>query len=149
MTSGSDPLLARAVACLRRREHSRQELQRKLATLAESPEQLESVLDRLEARGLLSDQRYAESVARVRGARFGPARIRHELQQKGVATETVQSIVVSLQQSEDQHLQAVWGRKFGEPPTTQAEAARQHRFLMQRGFSSDAIHRLLRSLATR
>ena len=149
MNSSSDPLLDQALSCLRRREHSRFELRRKLAALAESPEQLDAVLDRLEARGFLSDQRYAESVARVRGGRFGPSRIRHELQQKGVSQEIMVGVLSSLHTSEDEHLRSVWERKFGQLPQTAADTARQQRFLMQRGFSSDAIRRLFRALSSR
>lgn len=149
MASSSDPLLHQALSCLRRREHSRQELQRKLSALAESPEQLEAVLDRLEARGFLSDRRYAESVARVRGTRFGPSRIRYELQQKGVSDEVMHDTLAVLHQSEDDHLRSVWERKFGQPPQTVADTARQQRFLMQRGFSPEAIRRLFRELVPR
>ena len=53
-------LRARALSYLARREHSRLELRRKLAPHAESPEQLESVLDTLEAQGLLSIERFAD-----------------------------------------------------------------------------------------
>ncbi len=149
MTSGSDSLLDQALSCLRRREHSRFELRRKLAAVAESPEQLDAVLDRLESRGFLSDQRYAESVARVRGPRFGPSRIRHELQQKGVPQEVMLGVLAALHTSEDAHLRSVWERKFGQLPQTASDMARQQRFLMQRGFSPEAIRRLFKVLSSR
>jgi regulatory protein len=38
----------------------------------------------------------------------------------------------------------VWARKFDSPPNDAAERARQVRFMMNRGFSSDTIRRLLR-----
>ena len=53
-------LLDRALACLARREHSRAELARKLASHAESADALTALLDDLESRRLLSDARYAE-----------------------------------------------------------------------------------------
>ena len=77
-------LRARAVQLLARREHSRSELARKLAPHAQSREELETLLDDLVRQGFLSDLRYAESVARSRGARYGSQRVVQELRQKGV-----------------------------------------------------------------
>jgi len=142
----SAALRARAIAALARREHSRKELEHKFLPLSENPEQLAAVLDRLQSEGLLSDRRYAESVARTRGQRFGSARIRHELSQKGVADNTLQSVVAELRDSEADRLRQVWERKFGTAPQSLQDASRQQRFLAQRGFSAEAISRLLRSL---
>ncbi len=106
------------------------------------------MLDTLEKEGLLSDQRYAESVARVRGARFGSARVRQELEQKGVAPHLIQATTDALRDSESDRLREVWAKKFGTPPADFAEAARQSRFLLQRGFSTDLIRRLMRELGS-
>ncbi len=132
-----------------RREYSRQELERKLSPLSQDQDQLQSVLDQLQAEGLLSDHRYAESLARVRGARFGSARVRYELQQKGVADDVLAATLSTLEATESARLRQVWEKKFGAAPTSAEEAARQQRFLMQRGFSSAAISRLLRELRGR
>lgn len=145
----SAALRARVITALARREHSRAELERRFAALAENTEQLAAVLDQLQSEGLLSDQRYAQSIARTRGARFGSARIRHELSQKGVSDSTLQDVVAQLRDSESDRLRQVWEKKFGVAPQSLAEAARQQRFLAQRGFSSEAIGQLLRSLRGR
>ena len=74
-------LMTRAVAYLARREHSRVELGKKLARYLEegqSFDEVEVVLDRLESKGLLSDERYARSRARVRSARYGDMRVAME-----------------------------------------------------------------------
>lgn len=145
----SASLRARAISALTRREHSRQELEKKLGPLAESADQLNEVLTQLEQERLLSDDRYAESVARVRGARFGAARIRFELQQKGVPPHALESVLAGLHESEADRVRQVWEKKFGAPPADAQEAARQQRFLMQRGFSSEVIGRLMRGLRSR
>ena len=54
-------LKGRALKYLAAREHSRLELQRKLAPHAESAEQVDAALNDLEARGFLSAERFAES----------------------------------------------------------------------------------------
>ncbi|MBI3145525.1 MAG: recombinase RecX, partial [Pseudogulbenkiania sp.] len=53
-------LKARAVDLLSRREHSRRELERRLAPFADSAEQLAALLDELAERGWQSDNRFAE-----------------------------------------------------------------------------------------
>ena len=72
-------LKGRALRYLAAREHSRAELERKLAAHAESPEQLAQVLDELQAKDFISEARVVESVINRRAGRFGAARIRHEL----------------------------------------------------------------------
>lgn len=140
-----ESLEARALALLARREHSRAELQRKLAPHAESAEILAEVLDELVRRRKLSDDRYAEMRVTVRGRRYGNNRLAQELRQSGVEPEAIAS---ALAQGEDEHnrCQSVWQKKFGTLPDSPAERARQQRFLQYRGFSQEAIRRVLQGL---
>ena len=69
------PLRERALGFLARREHSRAELRRKLAPHAESPGELEALLDDLVQRRFLSESRFAEARAHVMSRKFGAARI--------------------------------------------------------------------------
>lgn len=62
-------LRERALRLLARREYARAELARKLAAHVESAEELESLLDDLSERGLLSDRRYVEMRLNARSAR--------------------------------------------------------------------------------
>lgn len=141
-----EPKVALRVAALRlltRRDHSRAELKTKLAAQAESPEQLDGVLDTLQTEHLLSDQRYARQRVLARGRRYGDARLKQELRQRGVSDD---DIVAALPEGGDEasRCQAVWARKFGQLPETATERARQMRFLQYRGFSGDAIRRVMR-----
>jgi len=139
----SGTLRERALRLLARREHARLELSRKLAPHAESTEQLEALLDDLTARCLLSDERYVEMRLNARSARFGNARLAHELRTQGVAEELV-SEALAGGTDELTRARQVWRRKFGEPPADAGERARQMRFLMSRGFSGETIRRVLR-----
>jgi len=139
----SNLLRERALRLLAQREHARAELKRKLAPHAESEEQLAALLDDLVARRLLSDARYAEMRVSVRGRRYGDARLAQELRQTGVNTEAAKEALAGSG-DEMARAQAVWARKFLSLPTETTERARQTRFLMSRGFSSDTIRRLLR-----
>jgi len=141
----SSSLRERALRLLARREHSRQELARKLAPHAESAEEIERLLDDLCARRLLSDERYVEMRMNARSARFGNARLAHELRTQGIAGELVDT---ALNEATDELSRAreVWQRKFGALADTQDASgrARQMRFLMGRGFSGETIRRVLR-----
>ncbi len=134
-----------ALRLLTRRDHSRAELKAKLATTAESPEQLNAVLDVLQAERLLSDHRFATQRVVARAGRYGDARLKQELRQQGVSDE---DITAALPEAGDEaaRCRAVWARKFRLPPQSVEERAKQMRFLQYRGFSSEVIRRVMRGV---
>ena len=141
-----DPAAALRLAALRlltRRDYCRAELKGKLAALAESETQLETLLAALQADNLLSDERYARQRVAVRGRRYGDARLKQELRQRGVGDD---DIAAALPEGGDEvgRCQAVWAGKFGQLPQSAAERAKQTRFLQYRGFSGEAIRRVMR-----
>ena len=125
------------------REHSRQELERKLAAHEEEPGQLARALDELEAKGFISPERVAESVLNRRAARLGAGRIRQELQAKGLDGEVVARAMAQLKGTELARAREVWRRKFDTPPQDAASRAKQSRFLAARGFGGEVIRRVL------
>ena len=137
-----DTLRVQALKFLARRDHSRAELKAKLAPQAESAEQLEALLDALQAQRLLSDQRYASQRVAARAGRYGNARLKQELRAQGVADD---DIATALPEGGDEtaRCQAVWAKKFGTLPGSAEERAKQMRFLQYRGFSSAAIRGVL------
>ncbi|RJG03825.1 recombination regulator RecX [Noviherbaspirillum sedimenti] len=137
-------LKGRALRYLSMREHSRLELGRKLARHAQEGEDVEAVLDALEAATLLSEARFAESLVHRRAARFGNQRILTELQSHRIDDESMAGIREQLAGDEAARARAVWERKYGQPPADAAERARQMRFLQQRGFSHGAIKAAMR-----
>jgi regulatory protein len=132
-------LKARALRLLARREHSRAELERKLAARAESPEALETLLDALAAARRQSDERYAEERARSLARKYGAGRIRRDLAAKGIHDEAVDAVVRSSAAEELARARAILSRRFRAPPATLAERARRARFLQGRGFSFEVI----------
>lgn len=136
-------LKGRALRLLSAREHSRTELERKLARYEEVPGTLALVLDALQAKDFINGQRVLESVLHRRAAKLGTARIRQELQDKGLAPEAVAQTVQTLRASEVDRAREVWRKKFGAPPADASERARQMRFLANRGFGGDAIRRVV------
>ncbi len=133
-------LKARALRYLARREHSRAELARKLASHADSSDALQLLLSELESRKQLSDERFAEQRAHVMARKYGPARIRQDLQSKGIAAEIAEGLPI---ENEMERARAIIARKYRTSATTREERAKRARFLHGRGFSGDVIRRLV------
>ena len=142
-------LKGRALRYLSSREHSRAELQAKLAPHAkeagEDADAVARVLDELAAKGFISEERVAESVLHRRAGRLGKARVLQELRAKGLPDDIVQAAAERLRATEDERAHAVWARKFGRAPADLAERARQMRFLAGRGFSGASVARVMRA----
>ncbi|PWF23236.1 recombination regulator RecX [Corticimicrobacter populi] len=143
--SGRTPSLkSRAVALLSRREHSRQELLRKLQPHSEMPGDIEAVLDELERAGWQSDARFAQGLVQRKAHKQGAARILDELRQHGIPAEQMVELREALRGSELPRACEVWQRRFGgELPQAPADYARQARFLAGRGFSHDVVKKIL------
>ena len=140
-------LKGRALRYLAGREHSRAELVRKLARHEEEPGQIERVLDDLQAKDFISEARMVASVINRRAASLGGARLRQELQAKGIDPERVRAAVAELKDTELERAQAVWRKRFGEAATDTKQWARQVRFLMARGFSADVVRSVVPPIA--
>jgi len=145
VTRAALSLTARALRLLAQREHSRLELERKLARFEEQPGTLAAALDRLQAKDFINEARVLESVLHSRSARMGSLRIRQELQDKGLDAQAVAQAVSQLRSTEVARAQAVWQRKFAGPALDAAGRARQMRFLAARGFTGDTISAVLRA----
>lgn len=137
-------LKGRALRLLSQREHSRAELARKLARHVQEGDDLPAVLDDLQAKDFLNEQRAAESVVRQRAGGMGVARIRQELRAKGLGGEPAEQALALLQATELARARALWRRKFAAPPPDAQARARQMRFLLARGFSGEVAARVLR-----
>ncbi len=144
MPAQKPSLKARALRYLSAREHSRQELAQKLARHADEGDDVEAVLDWLQANNFLSQERFAESLVNRRASRFGSSRILSELQRHGVDDATVAGLKAELSAGEDERAWQVWQKKFGATAADAGEAAKQMRFLQQRGFSHEAIKAVMR-----
>lgn len=86
----SDDCYRKALDLLARRPHFHLELSTKLARRGFAVGTIETVMASLVDRGLIDDDRYARELAggALRRKGFGPARVRAELERRGVAAET-------------------------------------------------------------
>ena len=149
MPRAKDPptILKRAVAALSRREHSRAELERKLRRHAtdDQPAEVQRVLDDLQEKGLLSDQRFVAGLVRSRAARFGSARLAQELKQHRIEPELARESLAAIKSIELERARALWQRRFGQPAADASERNRQMRFLAARGFSTEVVLKIMKS----
>jgi regulatory protein len=127
------------------REHTRAELEQKLARHDPDPDELRQALDDLQAKGFISEERVVESVLHSRGSRLGARRVRQELQAKGVSDAAMAQAMDQLRATELERARGVWRKKFGRVATDPKERARQVRFLLTRGFGAEVVRRVTQS----
>ncbi len=160
----------RAVDYLSRRDYSRSELAAKLAqpsyaarqyaamrqaAMPEPPSarQIDAVLDDLAQQGFLNDVRFAQGLAQRSASKHGTARVMAALSKHGLDSATTSGLAAQLKTSELPRCFEVWSKRFASVDladlrdtdycAAQAALAKQSRFLMQRGFSPDAVRKVL------
>ena len=139
MAASQISLKGRALRYLSMREHSRLELARKLARHVQQGDDVDALLDTLEAADWLSQERFSEALIHRRAARYGNSRIVAELQSHGVGGEALLELKAGLAANETTRACEVWRRKFGTVAADSCARAKQTRFLLQRGFTQCAI----------
>jgi regulatory protein len=136
-------LKGRALRLLSGREYSRAELERRLGKFEEESGTLAKALDELQAKDFINEQRVLESVVHRRAGKLGAARIKQELQAKGLDADAVTQAMHALRATEVDRAREVWIKKFGQPPADAADRGKQMRFLASRGFGAEAIHKVV------
>ena len=134
-----------AMDLLARRDHTREELSRKLCKqFSSEPESVEEELSKLGDEGLQSNTRLAEALIRSRVSRGqGPVRIEAELRGKGLTASEVKSAMEMGEVDWHELAQEVSRKRYGEqPPANAKERAKRGRFLQQRGFPFEQISSL-------
>ena len=124
----------KALALLGRREHSAQELRRKLSHLSLSRDDLDALIVDLQSTDWQSDRRFAEQYARSRVSRgWGPLHIVHRLRERGISDEVIDQL--ELDEDWQEHARAALVKRFGVAAAADiTERAKKMRFLKGRGF---------------
>jgi regulatory protein len=142
-----------ALRALARRAHAWRDLERRLAKKQHPPTAVRTALERLAARGLLDDRRFAEQYAAVRATRGkGPARILADLLAQGVERGVAEAAVGRALEEEgiDPQVEAraaatKRARQLGELPPP-VRRRRLLAFLLRRGYSGPQVKELVREL---
>lgn len=134
-----------ALRLLARREHSQYELRRKLKARGYGERLVDELVAELITERLLSDTRYAEAMVTNRASRgYGPLRICMELRDRGVAERIVDKVLQEAEVDWDERLRHTHDRKYGEIAVESFKTwASRAQFLNNRGFSVDAIRRVI------
>jgi len=134
-----------AVRLLSRREHSALEIRDKLHKRDFDEAEIEQAITELQQGGWLSDKRFAEAYVRMRQLKgFGPIRIAMELNERGVNESIVDACLHDSDESWQQTLLQQYRKKYkGKAVTDYNDKAKRIRFLQYRGFTLDAIYRIV------
>jgi regulatory protein len=139
-----------AIRALGSRMHSVAELKRLMRRRADGDDaaaNIERVVARLKEQNYLNDSTFASSFTRYRkeNEKFGKRRVVNELRSRGVHSEVIADAVTASydDNDEEQLARAYLHRKRLTKPTDQKQSARIFRRLMQAGFSSRTIVRIL------
>lgn len=132
-----------AFNALARRDHSVNELKKKLLKKSEDISLVNNVINAFITENILDDTRLAEALTEAKYRQgLGPTRIKRLLQSKALDHEHVQN---TFSESEWRlGLETTWGKRFSEKPTDNKSYAQQARYLHYRGFSLEQINRFLR-----
>lgn len=141
----------RTLGLISRREHSADELRRKLTSRGYDEAIRERVLEQLQSRGLQSDNTFAEEfIASKKRRGFGPMKIAAQLQQHGIGREIMRELLAEHSDEWLHSCRAAMRRKYGENldgenrVSDQRELQRRSRFLQQRGFSAAMVAKVIR-----
>jgi regulatory protein len=131
----------KAMDLLARREHSRTELERKLAAAGFDADAAADALHQLAQEGLQSDRRFVESFVQSRiNQGKGPLRIHADLAQRGIAAGLVDEVLAEVRHDWFAAARDARAKKFGRAqPADFSDKARQMRFLQYRGFEPDQV----------
>jgi regulatory protein len=130
-----------ALRALARREHSVQELQRKLQQHSSDDVACSDVLTEVQQRDWQNDSRFADAYTRSRANRgYGPIRIEIELRERGVSLAVIKDAIARSGIDWSIAVHCVRQKRFGDAlPDNYPERVKQMRFLQYRGFDNDLI----------
>lgn len=135
-----------AIYSLAMREHSRQEIHNKLTRkdFVEGVD-IHSLLNELEAKNYLNEERFTESFIRARSSRGqGSLKIANDLKQRGISSSYISTAIDNSEINWYELASQQREKKFGKIiPSDYKEKAKQMRFLSNRGFNSEMIRSLI------
>ena len=145
-SADSKAVEAAAVRLLAGREHSTEELRRKLTRKGYPPDLIGPVVEKLAGKRLVSDERFTANFIHHHAKRGqGPVRIRAALRQQGVDEARVEEALRTADIDWVQQAREVRRRKFGAAaPRSLGERAKQARFLQYRGFDAEQLRAAFR-----
>jgi regulatory protein len=123
------------------------ELEKKISVYADSLKipnyEIKSILDDLEQKDWLSDQRFTEQFVFSKKRKFGMRRIARELNLHGVDELIINKAISAIKEEEFLLAKQIWKKKYNQLPDTIEEKAKQIRFMQSRGIEISTILQIL------
>lgn len=143
-----DKLKSTALAYLSRRDYSEREITQKLKTKGYPSDAIAQILAELVHEGLINELRFTENYIHwCRAKGWGPSRIAHELQTRGISAEMIAEQLKITDNAWFTEVRNLWQKRFkGKHPTDFKSRAKQMRFLQYRGFSREQILSLFKDI---
>jgi regulatory protein len=138
--------LPAAVSLLAARDHSEEELRRKLLRRY-GAEEIDAAVVVLRARGYLNDAALTRRLAEryIEEGEHGRLGIRHRLERRGLPSVAIEAALAGFGgDAEYDRAAKLAGRRF--PDGSKAEAVKVGRFLAGRGFSGETVMAVLRRM---
>ena len=134
-----------AMRLLAQNEHTVRQLKTKLRKKGFDVEAIEVVLQDLQQRNMVSDERFAEQYLQMRSRKgFGPVRIEQEMHEKGVSDSLIAISMDNADINWQELIQQTLQKKYGSGVSLNyEERARRARFLEYRGFPASLIRKTL------
>ena len=134
-----------AMRLLAQNEHTVRQLKTKLRKKGFDVEAIEVVLQDLQQRNMVSDERFAEQYLQMRSRKgFGPVRIEQEMYEKGVSDSLIAISMDNADINWQELMQQTLQKKYGSGVSLNyEERARRARFLEYRGFPASLIRKTL------
>ncbi len=123
------------------------ELEKKINVYADSLKisnyEIKSILDDLEQKDWISDQRFTEQFVFSKKRKFGMRRIARELNLHGVDELIINKAISAIKEEEFLLAKQIWKKKYNQLPDTIEEKAKQIRFMQSRGIEISTILQIL------
>lgn len=138
-----------ALRLLAARDYSVSAMKRKLHGRGFHDEEVLQAVERLVSERFLDDRRYAERFAEgcLEAGRFVGYRLRHELRRRGISADMAEEVIGEADSPDQVELAAgLVARKypgFNAATADDSERRRVAGFLQRKGFSSDAVIRII------
>ena len=132
---------------LGRRDHSREELRRKLSRRGHEKQAIEEALQRIHKAYCLDDEAFARSYVRRRASSRGPLAIASELAARGIARQTIEAALAAFEPADQVGAATRLAERLYEPEMSYRELLdRVGSKLLRRGFSTSVVLAACRSV---
>ncbi|AFZ83524.1 regulatory protein [Candidatus Kinetoplastibacterium blastocrithidii TCC012E] len=143
----ANTLLSLAVKYLSRKDYSQESLRNKLSVYCDDNSEIDSVIEHLKIKGLISDKRFVNNIIDKYSMNYGYSFIIKLLKSNGIDIDVFLEEISFLKESELERAHSLIKRKFSKGVSADIKAYAKHaRFLGNRGFAKDAIYKVIKSI---